>query len=120
MKKLTKTLTKKFLYKKYIINKKSTIQIAKIIDCDSKTIWYYLKKHDIKIRTKREGKKGTKRPDMILLNKLINRKGKNNSHYIDGRTLKKYYCIDCGIEINGYRAKRCPFCGRKMEGLNDQ
>ena len=40
----------------------------------------------------------------------LNVKGKNNPRYIDGRTLQKYYCIDCGKELNSYRAKRCGSC----------
>jgi hypothetical protein len=38
-------------------------------------------------------------------------KGKNNPCYIDGRTLKKYYC-KCGKEIS-YKAKRCRKCYAK-------
>jgi len=46
---------------------------------------------------------------------MKNRKDINNSFYIDGRTLKKYYCIEgCGKEITyptvrdgGHRCKSC-------------
>jgi len=41
--------------------------------------------------------------------------GKKNGRYIDGRTLKKYYC-DCGRELKGtsaYLHKECIFCSRK-------
>lgn len=35
---------------------------------------------------------------------------KNHQKYIDGRTLKKYYCIDCKIEISRYDVQRCCSC----------
>lgn len=41
-------------------------------------------------------------------------KGKNHPNYIDGRTNKKYYCRDCGKEINSATGikgkKRCLHC----------
>ena len=42
--------------------------------------------------------------------------GKNARKYIDGRTLKKYYC-KCEKELSNYRHKKCPHCsviGRKL------
>jgi hypothetical protein len=45
----------------------------------------------------------------------MNQKGKENFNYIDGRTMKKYYCIDCGIELSNYKAKRCGSCARTKE-----
>ena len=53
-----KILTKKFLHKEYMINKKSTCQIAKEIGCSSETIINYLKKYNIKRRTYKEATKG--------------------------------------------------------------
>ena len=47
-------LTKKFLKKEYIINKKSTLRIAKEIKSVSSTINTYLKKYNIKKRNKSE------------------------------------------------------------------
>ena len=41
-----------------------------------------------------------------------NHKNKNNPNYKDGRTLKKYYCKDCGKKI-WYRSIRCKSCARK-------
>lgn len=32
-------------------------------------------------------------------------KGKNNPNFKDGRTLKKYYCIDCNRIVSDYRKK---------------
>lgn len=44
--------------------------------------------------------------------------------YIDGRTLKKYYCIDCKKELSDYRVKRCKNCNKEnqrilMKGKNN-
>lgn len=41
--------------------------------------------------------------------------GKNCSSYIDGRSLKKYYCLDCRKELSDYTAKRCKSCSKKGE-----
>jgi hypothetical protein len=43
----------------------------------------------------------------------VHKLGKNATRYIDGRTLKKYYCIDCGKELSEYRHKRCGSCSHK-------
>jgi len=45
----------------------------------------------------------------------INRFGKNNPNYKDGRTNKKYYCIDCGKQLSSCytylnKTKRCRKC----------
>jgi len=42
-------------------------------------------------------------------------KGKNNSNYKDGRTINKFYCIDCAAEVKGYKTKRCYSCARKEQ-----
>jgi len=41
--------------------------------------------------------------------------GIKHPSYIDGRTLKKYYCIDCRKEIV-YGAKRCRSCASREVG----
>lgn len=51
-------------------------------------------------------KKGTR-------NNMFNCKGKLNPAYIDGRTLKKHYCLDCKKKIIDYKAKRCHSCAIK-------
>jgi hypothetical protein len=43
---------------------------------------------------------------------MYNHKGKNNSNYKDGRTLKKYYCY-CGKELSDYRKHFCKECRYK-------
>jgi len=97
-KRLNSLLTKEFLVKEYITNKKSTLQIAKEIGCGCSTINRHLIKYNIPIRTIGESLKG-----------------KNSPNYIDGRTNKKHYCLDCGKEIT-WQAKRCRICNKKIIG----
>jgi len=52
MRKLYKN--KGLLYKKYIDEKKSVREIADICECHNTTIWYWLKKYEIKTRTNSE------------------------------------------------------------------
>lgn len=99
--KIKEILTKKFLQKEYVKNKKSIPQIAKVINSNFSIVFYYLKKFNIKRRTRKE----------LSI-------GKNNANYKDGRTLKKYYCIEgCGKEINYnsalYGNRRCYSCANK-------
>ena len=99
-KKLNKILTKSFLKKEYIKNKKSTVQIAQEIHCGVNTINRHLKRNIIKIRTKSE------------LNS-----GKNNTFYIDGRKTANYFCIKCQAKISYptwfIGSKMCLYCARK-------
>ena len=96
-------LTKKFLIKKYIQNKNPMSEIVKEIGCSCGTIRKKLIKFGILIRTKSEAMKG------------IN-KGKKSGNYIDGRTNKKYYCIDCSKEISrGSKLGFCKECGYKIQ-----
>lgn len=62
-------ISKNFLKKQYINNKKSIRTIAKEFKCGRETIRRNFKKFHIKCRTKVEG------------NRLINRKGKNHPNY---------------------------------------
>jgi len=52
--------------------------------------------------------------------KKRNRKGKNNSNYIDGRCLKKHYCKDCGKKISLqtaiYGKGKCNSCSHIIHG----
>lgn len=44
---------------------------------------------------------------------LFGKKGKNSRGYRHGKTIKKYYCVDCGNELKGtlaYKHKRCQSC----------
>lgn len=59
---------------------------------------------------------GAKRCRKCYLERLKN--PRNNSNYIDNRTNKKYFCIDCGKKIS-YGAKRCHSCdGKRRIGKN--
>ena len=41
--------------------------------------------------------------------------GENAPHYIDGRWIKKHYCVDCGKEISNQSSKRCLSCATSIE-----
>jgi len=69
---LDKILSKEFLYQEYIINKKSTLQIARENNCGKKRISYYLKIFDILIRSMNQAAK----------NRLLN--PKNHSRWNGG------------------------------------
>jgi len=56
--KYNKILTKQFLLKKYIKERKSSFQIAKEINCGRQTVLNYLEKFKIKRRNISESKKG--------------------------------------------------------------
>jgi len=110
MKKYDKLLSKQFLVKEYINNKKSMVQIAKEKDFSTKTIYKRLKKYGIRIRSKSEARKG--------------KFGKNTPGYKDGRCSKKYYC-KCGNEIT-YKTfwegkKQCYNCfAQKKWGIDKE
>lgn len=93
----SKILTKEFLIKEYITNRKSTVQIAKTIGCGHSTVLDYLKKYNIPIRTYSEATKGN-----------LNGNYKGNQ----GLCKQKYHCIDCN-KVICYQTwkegtKRCP------------
>ena len=121
---LQSILTKKFLIKNYLEEKKSIWEIGKIINCNGITIYNYLKKYNIKCRNRRDGAIvfwGSERGKQVIKkfkkhfkgknnpnygnHKLI---GKNNPKYIDGRSINNH-CIDCDKEID-YRSIRCREC----------
>ena len=47
-----------------------------------------------------------------MKNKLDIR-GDKNTNYIDGRSSRETFCIDCDKKLKDYRAKRCRSCARK-------
>ena len=49
---------KKWLEQKYTVEKLSTAEIGKIVRCNSAIIRYWLKKHNVKIRTRSEARMG--------------------------------------------------------------
>ena len=98
--KYNKILTKEFLEKEYIGKDRIMAEIAKEVGCYPELIRYYLVKYDMPRRTKSECHKREK-----------------NGNFKGGRTLKKYYCKDCGKEINFntalYNLGRCRSCAKK-------
>ena len=92
-----KILTKEFLYKEYIVNKKSIDRIIKETRYSSCAIVKYMKIHEIHSRTRSNAAKIG---------------AKINPNYKNGISRKKHFCIDCGKEIN-YRNKRCYKCHKK-------
>ena len=81
-------ISKEFLIKEYNKNKKFQQEIAKEIGCSPSTVLRHLRKFNIEIRH-------------------------TPANYIDGRTNKKCYCIDCGAQLKGdmaYKHKRCWKC----------
>ena len=97
-------LTKKFLYKEYVVKKKSTTQIAKEVEYDRTVVWDYVKKNGIKTRSTSEHLKGKKNPEHSKRMKA-KMKGKHSWNYKGG----KPKCVDCGKEI-WYGFKRCKHC----------
>ena len=115
MKKLN--LTKEFLIKEYITNKKSTMQIAKEVGCWDSTIGRALKRNNIKPRTQSEARR---------LADLI---GEKSSNWKDGICSKKYYCKEClkkGIKTEIWRTTalygkgRCNSCAAKHNWKNSK
>jgi len=91
--KYSKILTKTFLIREYVKNKKTTHQIAKEVGCSYESISRYLKIHNIPIRTHSES----------LVDKY---KGNKNPNWKCG----KPKCLDCGKQLTGYNSKRCKLC----------
>ena len=92
-KRIKRLLTKNFLVNEYTKNKNSAHHIAQEIGTVSTTIYRYLIKYNIKRRTLSEAQTG-----------------ELNHTYIDGRTNKTYYCIDCNKQLSSYIATRCHNC----------
>lgn len=91
----SKILTKDFLYKEYITNKKSSCQIAKKVGCNYETIRQYLIKYNIPRRTHSKALKG----------KFTGKKHWNSGKFKDknpnfkgGNTLKQHYCKEKGCD----------------------
>ena len=141
-KNLKQLLTKEFLYREYVINKKTIYLIAKDIGCDGSTILNYLNKHNIKIRTHSESMKGknagknnymygkhhTKMTKEKIRNSNYHKniKSKNNPNYIDNRINCQYYCKEEGCDNKiSYCTwwsgnKRCNSCASKKKWQNKE
>jgi len=103
--KYSKILTKDFLMREYIKNKKPCSQIAYEVGCSLMPIFYWLKMYNIPRRTRvgMKHSKWTKRKMSIVAKK---RTGKLASNYRHGRHCLKHFCIDCDKEV-GCNSVRC-------------
>lgn len=97
--------------------KKRTIKQRENISIGTKKA---MNKPEVKDKLKKPKTEEHKKKTSIAIKKLWQtptyRKkltGKNSYLYKDGRTLKKYYCIDCGTELKNIHAKRCYMCSNK-------
>ncbi|MFA5150917.1 MAG: hypothetical protein WC433_08505 [Candidatus Omnitrophota bacterium] len=128
-----KILTKDFLFREYVENKKTIAFIANKVNCSNATVFRYLSKHQIKIRhikvdgrtskiynCKNCGKEISKTSGIYGsgLCGSCSKKGDKANKFKDGRCLKKYYCMDCGKEITYQSALfgngRCRSCASKI------
>lgn len=107
-------ITKVSLIWHYIKNEESQEEIAEIIGCSEGTIRNNLIKTKIKIR-RRGCRKGYQQTASHKKKIGLKLRSKNNGNYVDGRTNKKYYCIDCRkkISIGSKRCKSCTQLGEK-------
>lgn len=109
-------LTKDYLYKEYVINKKSSIKISDNIGCNKTTVLNKLKKFNIKRRTNKEaliGKKQSiksrikrslkmkKNPVKYWLGKKHNKKHRNNvSRALKGRIKTEEHIRNQAISLS--------------------
>lgn len=126
MKRLKLILIKEFLIQEYIKDRKSSTQIAKIVDCDSQTILNYLRRFVIPRRVMSEAtkgiNKGNKRPDLVKRNSIRKKlgiyKGKNNPNWKDGIS-NLPYPFEFNKELKESIRKRdnytCQLCGVKQK-----
>ncbi len=147
---LKNKITKEQLYDLYWNKELPTVKIGKIFQCSGRWIRYLLDNYSILRRNPSEAKNLSKKlgkeapnykgglpkcidcgRELTYYRKNIRCKecrfkfaiGKNASRYIDGRSLKTYFCIDCNKEvccetaINGQG--RCQKCsGAFYSGVN--
>jgi len=145
--KFDKILTLNFLIKNYIKKSKSTIILAKEIGCSDGTVRNALIKNNIKRKRNSKIEVICNNCNKIFKIYISNfnrselhfcsrkctyiwhkgkncffyhtnlSKGKRNSHYIDGRKSKKYYCKECNEQISygnwRHGTKRCRSCAIK-------
>ena len=110
-------ITKEYLYKKYCIEKLSSYKIANELNIPQCTIFWYLKKYELKTRTISQANKLYK----LTEQQCKNRKGKSNSNYLDGRCSKSYHCIErnCNNKITYQGALsgsgRCRSCASRIQ-----
>ena len=128
-------ISKSFLHKEYTNNKKPVEKISEEFGYSEAVIWNRIKEYKIKTNIYPAWNKNTRKKCyciecncLLPLNSKAERCRKchniylknypeNSNNYIDGQTLKKYYCKDCGKEIEWrnalYKTGRCLQCSNK-------
>jgi len=111
-------VTKEFLDREYIVNRKTKQQVTNIIGCSITVIRNKLIKFNIPIRTASEAMRGRKFTLKWRKNLSEAKKG-NKGGYIDGGTIIQHYCKEpnCYNKICYYNWKRgsrkCRSCATK-------
>ena len=116
--KFEKILTKEFLEKEYVGNRKSTREIAKIIGCTSKCVWNHLRQHNINQRSRRYDIIGKQFGKLVVLSMSPN-------HNYRSRASRWICKCDCGNEkeISGqklitHRVKSCGCLARTSSNFS--
>lgn len=116
---LSLTLTRDFLEKEYLLNKKTIKEIAILVSCSWGVIDYYLKKWGIPIRNISEGKKGRKIGPQSEEHKrkrsesMLGRKQTKEHIAKLSLSRRKYsivHCKDCKKQLKSHFSKRCREC----------
>lgn len=114
-----KYISKESLIKEYIKNRKTMKEIANLFNCQRDTIRSKIHEYNIPVRNFKECQLGRSRNKGTLAKE-------KNPNYIDNRTNKKYYCIDCSKEISvtsglygGRRCQSCETIRRNFKGKNN-
>ena len=111
--KIKYNITKEFLVKEYLDNKKSIRQITDFTGCSRHTIQKYIRKFDIVLRNLSESTKlNTPKGEVNWMSRNAPY-GEKALAYKDGRTLIDYYC-KCGKLLSGQtRTGMCASCSHK-------
>ena len=102
---------KKLIIKFYFKQKKSLLQTAQMLGLSRSNLYYKMNKLGLKCRTIKEVSKGKWQGKN---NPCYGKIGKNHPAYKHGG---KFYCIDCGKQID-YRNKKCRKCYHKIRTKN--
>ncbi len=76
-------MTKNFLLKEYVKNRKTTIDISKQVKCSCSVVWRYLKYHNIKTRNHKNINNGMYgKHHSLKTRKLISKKAEEDQELI--------------------------------------
>jgi len=90
---------KLWLYQKYLTEELSTSQIGKLCGMNNGTIWYWLNKHGIKIRSIAEAQTGARHP--MFGKHIPNERKKRQSLTLTGRIRSEDHCKNLSISCKG-------------------